>query len=284
MAKYGQQQSSGGLLGGPQPQADVPIWQQQKPGDLPGASVVPPLPPPTTPTMLKAPENESARDPSGLLKAQYQMKAQTLDPNKYRFQAEGSGYDAFKQRALQQGPSAWAQMQLKQQGLEESQGAGMAARQAAGGLAQARSGLAMRGGLGTGAQRSLAKSSMMSRNRALQANTLAGQQARLGVGMEDERQRLNLLSQLPQAELARNQFGQAQNQFLAGLESGNVDRQNAAGQMNVQNALRDIEAQNVGKYRNYSEEMKRYGAEQTANAMGQQPQQGFISNIFSKIF
>lgn len=227
---------------------------------------------------------KSATDEAGNLKGPYAVdkNAGTIDVNRYRFNPETSGYQAFKQRATQQGPSAWANMQMQKQQIEQQQGANQASRLAASGAAQARSGLGMRGGYGGGAATSLAKEAMRGRNRALQSNAQQGNLNRLGISSADEQQKLQLLSQLPGAESQQNQMALAQQQFYAGLEGQNALRQQQNQMYNTGNALRDLGGLNQANQNTYQQQMAAYGANRTADAMNAPQKQGFLGNIWDK--
>lgn len=229
-------------------------------------------------------EYQTATDAAGNLKAPYSigLGAGTIDPNRYRFTPETSGYQAFKQRATQTGPSAWANMQLQKQQIEQQQGANQAARLAASGAAQARSSLGMRGGYGGGAATSLAKEAMRNRNRALQSNAQQGNLNRLGISSADEQQKLSLLAQLPGAENMQNAMALNQQKFYSDIDAQNALRQQQNQQFNINNALRDLGGINQANQFNYQQQMQAYGANRTADAMQQQPKQGFLGNIWDK--
>lgn len=165
-------------------------------------------------------------------------------------QVDQSGLAAFKDRALAApGTSAWEQMALNKQGLEQNQAMQGAQQQGANAAAQARSGLAMRGGLSSGAAERSGRNSMRDILAAQQNVGAQGLQSRADIGQEAERQRLAALGQLPQMQLNAAQPG--------------IDAQ----KFNIGNALTQKQAEEQAKFANYQQQMQGYGATQQANAI-----------------
>lgn len=184
--------------------------------------------------------------------------------------ADKRGLEAFRERALGTGPSAWAQMAQQKQGLEESNLRNRAAAQSASGQAQARSQLASRGGFSGGAAERLAGQG--SRDLMLQRQQVGNQgaQARANIGLEDEKTKNQFLSQLPGQEIAALQ-PEFQNRQM------NVD----TSKYNIDSALKDKYQEDQWKKDKYSEDMKAWAATEQANAMmraGGGKQQGALGS------
>jgi len=231
---------------------------------------------------------ETLRDPNtGLLQSQYQLSPgadigfESLMPELQgqlgNIQLDKRGLEAIRERALGQGMSPWARLQLQQQAQEEAGARDLATRQSAGAQAQARADLASRGGLGAGARERLARQGQQDllRQRAELARGGIGQ--RLGIGQMDEQQRTQLLSSLPGMEVQALQPEFQKTgawQQLASTEQGrrletdqlNRAAQAQAQQFNIQQALQEKAKQDAASLAKYQEEMRGYGAEKTAQA------------------
>jgi hypothetical protein len=162
------------------------------------------------------------------------------------------GMDAYRERALNEGPSAWAGMMTEKQGLEEATARDNAVAQSAGATASAQSNLAMRGGLSSGARERVAAQGASDLMNSQQDIGRAGEQARLGIGIEDESMRMNALSQLPGMEL---NLGQA-----------NM----AADQWNIGNAMNERHYGQDQKLAKYQEDMRGWAANKQADATANQ--------------
>lgn len=169
-----------------------------------------------------------------------------LDPNQYR--GNQGALNLLNQKAMQQGTSPWAMMQMQKQGLDQQNQMNSAARQAQGQNAQARAGLAMRGGLSGGAAERLARGGGQDLNAARQGISNQGMQNRMQIGIQDETNKNAMLGQAVQG-----------NQAALGQQIG-------LGQFNVQNTLAENQANNQHDITRYQEQMKGYAAGKTANA------------------
>lgn len=165
--------------------------------------------------------------------------------------ALGPGYQAFQDRALAApGTSAWEQMAMNKQALEQQKAAQGAIESGQARSAEARGQLARRGGLSSGARERLAKGSMKDILMAQQGVGQAGQAARADIGLQGEQQRLAALGQLP------------------GMEASRRGEETSAQQFNIQNALAQKAAEEQARILEYQEKMKAYAAAQQANAIG----------------
>lgn len=166
-----------------------------------------------------------------------------------------SGIDAFKSQALAQGPSQWAQQAGQQQNYLAMQSKDQGAQTVAGQGATAQAGLASRGGLSSGAAERLAQggaNNYLSMTQGVN-NQLAGNQ--MQIGMNDQQNKLSMMSQLPGMQLGAANFKQGQAQMQLGADS-----------TDVANAMQGTQAQNTYNLGKYQTQMQGYGAGQTASA------------------
>lgn len=239
-------------------------------------------------TEVKRPDFISNLDPTtGNMKDQYQVKAGQIDPLKSNIgeldqrmsgiQLNKQGLEAIRGRALQQGPSAWANMAEAKQRQEEGQQRSQGAAQGATAQAQARSQLAMRGGLSGGARQRLAMQGARDTASAGQQIGAQGQSARASIGLQDEQTKNQMLSQLPGMELQalqpEMQKASAWQQMATGEQGQDFQRQQfnknadmSSQQFNVGNALKEQQGQNAANMQLYSEQMKDLSGERQARA------------------
>lgn len=170
-----------------------------------------------------------------------------LDPNAYR--GNTGALNVLNQKATATGNSPWLNMQLQKQGMEQQQAMGKMGAQANAANAQARAGLAMKGGLSGGAAERLARGGSQDLNAARQGVMNQGSNQRLQLGIQDESNKNQLLGQAVGANQAQN----AQNIGI--------------GQFNAQNTLAENNANNAFQMSKYQEQMKAFGAGKSANAM-----------------
>lgn len=187
------------------------------------------------------------------------------------------GLDALRQKATQTGPSAWANLATQQEQQGEQTQRNQAVQGAAGNAAAARSGLAMQGGLTSGARERMATSGTNAANAAQQNIGAAGAAARTGISTQDEQNKNSLLTQLPGAEVQALQPQLQKTSMWEGL----AQQEGAQNQQNQQfNAANNLNAQQynssqaIGENRNvqqqgidaYNNQMKNWAANQQANA------------------
>lgn len=196
----------------------------------------------------------------------------------------------LRSRGLSTGPSPWLSLQLEGQKRDEQNQVNNATAQLAGADAQARTQLAMRGGLMSGARERLARSGVMSSNATRQNIANAGASARLGLQTTDESNKLDILKALPGLEATAAGFDLtkanslndvAMKQQQTGIDTGfknnqqtidvskyNADQSSAADKFNSQAALNELLQQRAFEANKYNEAMKAWGAEKTAQATG----------------
>ena len=182
---------------------------------------------PTDPVTGKplTPAFQGILNSDGTLQSQYQLGNGGYD---------SSGLDAMKAEALRTGPSQWAQMQQASQ-------ANQLAKNQAGQLAGGLSSMASQGGLGSGSRERLIQNSM-------KQGLMNRQDLNSSIANQDEQKRMQMLSQLPQAQLAAAQFNQ--------------NTQKA----NIGTALNDITQKRAFDTNNYNQQMQAWGAAKTAAA------------------
>lgn len=193
------------------------------------------------------PDFESWIDPNtGNLLDQYKLKVDPLAIDSLE------GLSALKKEAVREGPSKWAQMMLLKQQGDRSAAMNQAAGSAAQAFAQGRSGMAMRGGISSGAR-----------------ERLAGQTARdlimakQGVNKDATQNRYNLLGQDEQNRLATLGQFSTQEGNLAQFNKGNEFKQN---EFNILRTLEENQAKRGDTLEKYKAELSKWGAEKQANA------------------
>jgi hypothetical protein len=236
------------------------------------------------------PDFKSANNKQGTVQSQYDLSkklktvgdVQSIVPElDKRLQGATVNEDAInglRNEALRTGPSAWMSNELARNEAQTNYQLGDIGAANAKAAADARSQLASKNGLSSGAAERLAG--------AAGKNTIAEQQnlrrqANLGnmaLSSQDEMNRMNALGQLQGAEQNLGQF----NLTKAGIpiqqlaneqgmnrtgETGNVTAYNNAKQYDISNALKDIGSQNDFSGNVYNQMMGEYGAEKTAQAM-----------------
>jgi hypothetical protein len=198
---------------------------------------------------------ESLIDPAtGQIKSQYQISSNNLTPELTQkldgINLDKRGLEKFREYALSTGDSEFAKKLLEKQGLEQQTALQDAAASQAGQAAQARSQMAMRGGINSGASERLARANMLSGYAQKQGINRQGLTDRLQIQANDANQRVQALSKLPDMEVnALNpEFKKAQAWYEA--LSGDRASRMSADQFNVGNTLSEITNK-----RNYDQNM-----------------------------
>lgn len=237
--------------------------------------------------MPQYPKLNSLLDDSGNLKSQYQLK--NFGDVNYNSQLPGlenklsginlntEGLQEIRKRALSNQPSEWANLLTEQQKLDEQNRGGNAQQQQASATSGAQGALAMRGGLSSGARERVQTAGSGQLAQTLQDVANQGQQARIGIGLQDEAQKNQMLMALPgfenqalQPELAKTSLwsGVATNDANQGYNAANANRaySSAVDQANKTNAMNEnarLDTSNLGAY---AEQMKAYTGNQQAKA------------------
>lgn len=207
---------------------------------------------------------------TGMIGSQYQIQSPELSSQLAdrlgSINLNTQGLDKFRNFALSDGPSEYAQNLLQKQGLEQQNALQDAARNQASQAAQARTNMAMRGGINSGAAERLARSSMLSGYNQQQQIARQGMGDRLGIQANDAQQRVQALSQLPGMEVQslQPQFQKTSLWF----QGANADRtaNMQAQQNNIANTLAEQNAQRQFDQNNYNQKMSAYGGIKQAQA------------------
>ncbi len=138
-----------------------------------------------------APTWDSSMSISDYIKSQ-------LDP----IQVNKEGLNQFRKEALRTGPSAWARLAEQVSRQEEKMARDRGAATSRGRTAEAQSGLAMRGGLTSGARERVARAGARDYMNMSQDIGAQGTANRMQVGLNDEQNRIAQLGQLPGMEVA----------------------------------------------------------------------------------
>lgn len=168
------------------------------------------------------------------------------------------GLAQFRSEATRSGPSAWAGMANEAQDMATRQGRDQASQQSAGQAAEARSTLAMRGGINSGARERVAKSAMQNSMMANQNISRQDQTNKMQIGMNDEQNRITQLSQLGGMENQANQ-----------VDLGKLGAMQNSQQFDTKNAVSEGRDRNLFNMQNYHEQMAAWGANKQANAQAQ---------------
>jgi hypothetical protein len=195
------------------------------------------------------PDWEGIRDHKGNLREQFRLN-KDADVG-----IDQRAIDAIRQKGMSTGDSAWAQMQLQKSQMDAQNQRQNLATQGASSAAQARNGMAMRGGVSAGARERIARSSAR--------DQMMGQQQ---VGRDLNAQNLNIRTQDEQMknDALKTTMGADQANAQMGLQNrdyrGNVDLQNRNA------AMLDVEGKGRFDLSVYKDKMAAYGASKTADA------------------
>jgi hypothetical protein len=118
-----------------------------------------------------------------------------------------SGVNALEQEATRGGPSAWGLSAMRKAGIQEQDARERAKQEAISSGEAAKTSLAMRGGLSSGAGERLANQVAQQTIEGSQDAGRQGDLNRISLQMGDEQNRLSALSQLPGAQQNVAQFG-----------------------------------------------------------------------------
>lgn len=191
----------------------------------------------------------SLLDGSGNLQDKYKLNAQPdvqIDPR---------AMDAIRQSALRTGPSAWANMAMEKQKLEELSMMDKARQQSAGAQAQNLNALMMRGGLSGGARERMARAASRDQAMGAQGVYRQGQMDRMGINLQDEQNRRQDLNQVANLDFQK-----------ANLDSNNRAYRTQVDTMNLQSLLKENEAKRMWDANQYNEKMRAWAAGKQADA------------------
>lgn len=237
--------------------------------------------------MPKYPTLNSLLDEGGNLKSQYQLQARPdvgyqsqigeLDKRLGGINLNTQGIEKVREYATGSGPSAWGKLMEENQRMGEQDRRNQNAASNASAQSGAFSQLASKGGLSSGARERLALQGSRSLNASQQDIARQGQEQRIGIGGQDEAQRLQLLSQLPGMEVQALQPDFQKASMWGNLANAEANKQSDLAlsnraystdveKLNKLGALQEnarLDQSNLGAY---SEAMKAYAANQQAKA------------------
>ena len=217
------------------------------------------------------PEYADLLNPDGTLKSELQLKKQDsalpeLDKRLSGIQLNKEGLEAIRKRALSSEMSDWEKMTLGKQGVEEQAAMDKSATESASNASAALSKLASTGGLSGGARERLLADSAKETSFNRQGVIRQGILDRFTIGAKAEDQKSDFLKALPGLEVnaiqPEFQKVDAWRQMSEAEKTRNLDVEKT----NMDAALRRGEVQDLGKYKNYQEQMKRYGADRSKEA------------------
>lgn len=176
------------------------------------------------------------------------------------------GIEALRNRALGTGPSTWAQLMLEKEGVERGERLDKTVNNANAARATAMRSLATQGGARGAARERLAGKASLAEMFGRQDVERQGQVDRTNIGIQDETQKLDLLKGLPAAEVAMLQPALQKAGLWANMATNDRDYASKVDSFNIQNKIGDVKGKqdyNMGKY---SEQMKAWAANRTAEA------------------
>lgn len=178
-------------------------------------------------------------------------------------QLNTQGIDEIRNRALSSGPSAWANLANQKQQADQMNQMQMAQRGAAQGQNQAYNSLRSRGGLSAGQRERLALQGSRNLTNQSQGILNQGAQARLGISLQDQQSKDQMLSQLPGLDLQNANFQQGQRAYG-----------DQAKQFDLANSLRDVGGLNAYNSDAYGKAMQEWAAGKTADAQARAASSG----------
>src|SRR3990167_80692 len=183
----------------------------------------------------------------GLLKKEYQLDLGQFD-------ASGlEGYQKYKEQALSDDASPWAKLMEQKLAQEEANQRSEAAAQNMAGQAQARSSLAMRGGLSAGARERIAQQgqrNLMNTQQGIQSQGLLN---KYNLGAQDQQNRMGMLKDLSGSEIDIGKY--------------NVGLKGRQGEYNIGQALEEKRYQSGLREEDYVRKMKQNAADERAAAI-----------------
>lgn len=199
------------------------------------------------------PEFESLVDPTtGRLYDEYSV-AKEFNP----VTADSAGYDQYKTEAMRASgtPSAYAQMMLNKQGLEEQGQINKLAATQNAAQRGAMDDLAAQGGLSSGSRERIAKGGMRDLLMGRQDVRAQGMMDRFNISAQDEQNRLSQLQNLTGMELNRANFAASER-----------DKGLAASTADINNSLSAMDRERADAMDEWKTNMQTWGANKTADA------------------
>lgn len=220
------------------------------------------------------PEYMKLVNPDGTLKSELQLKGPQsyipeLDQRLSGIQLNKEGLEAIRKRALSNEQSDWEKMMLGKQQVEEGAAMDKSAQEAAANASASLSQLAMKGGYSSGARERIASGSAKDMSLARQGVLRQGMLDRFTIGTKAEDQKLDLLKGLPGMEYQAVQPEFAKLDAWKSATEAEKARELEVAKTNQAQGLERSRIEDLGKYKNYEELMKKYAAEKTGQAQSQ---------------
>lgn len=156
-----------------------------------------------------------------------------------------TGLNELRNRATSTGPSAWAQLMLQNQGLQQQTAQDNLSKSGNAAAESARAAMGVHGGMSAGARERLATNSMYDMTSNNQALARSGEQARLGINTQDQSNQLDLLKSLPGAEVNAVQPELAKANLWSGM-AGNENAMQQSLALANRNYSTDVQKENLG--------------------------------------
>lgn len=209
----------------------------------------------------KKPEYGTIRQPSGELQDWFKSQAgEMISPYaKQLSDEELKALPRLQQYASSTERSPWASLMFQRQGIDEMAARDQAQNQGAQAAASAWNQAAMRGGVTGGQRERGAISSSLNTANNLAEIGRQGQTARLGIDTQEAQDRLSVLKSLPGFELQKAEL-------LGRAKERDINQVNNANELNIGRRLQDVQGKNAYDLGTYSENMKAWAAERTAQA------------------
>lgn len=193
----------------------------------------------------------SITDEMGNLRDQF-SQAKAMGPG---INLNTQGLEEYRKMAMQEGPSAWAQMATESQKLDEQNALQNAMRNSQQAQNQAFNNLAGRGGLSQGQRERLQLQALRSGMQNQQNILNQGMQQRFGINTQDQSNRAQMLANLQGMDINAANFAQGQRQYM-----------DQAKQADIGNALRDVGGFNAYQSGAFDKAMQEWGTSKTADA------------------
>lgn len=160
--------------------------------------------------------NDESGKPNDVYKTFLGQNGMLADQYQLNTPLDHQALDALQAKALNEGPSKWAQLAGQQAQTQADQNKSLAASQSQGAIADAASSLARKGGLTSGASERLA---MGGANAAMGAQQNVGAQLsdqNQNIGIQDELQKQQALAMLPGMQQQASQYNLGLEQYNKG--------------------------------------------------------------------
>lgn len=214
---------------------------------------------------------QSLIDPAtGQLKKEYQLTTDLLGPDLQKkldqTNLSTDAMDKYRKFALSDGDSDFAKFQLQQANLNRQNALEGASKNAANQAAQARSQMAMRGGINSGSAERLARSSMLSNYNARQGINRQNLADQLSIRANDAKDRTGALVNLQNMnqQAYQNDIGKV-NTWMQGTQF-DINNKNKTGEYNINNALSEFQKGRDRDQFIWGEQMKAWSGNKQAAA------------------